>query len=166
MAGGIKLKRRNKNADRPNTVYRPFRWTTNNINLEDEMITLELTENDAICILAVMEKHLSEIWKIQKENPCHSTLRIIIRETFIVRSLREKLGLSDYATEIDKLEAKESKNDSKTVGIESYAEAREGNDARCEQCWHNTVIGSNLRTSMGRPAEDISDQEESSQPVG
>lgn len=74
--------------------------------------------------------------------------------------------VEELEAQIDKLEAKESENDSKTVGIESDAEAREGNDARCEQCWHNTVIGSNLRTSLGRPADDISDQEAGSQPVG
>lgn len=130
------------------------------------MITLRLSDDEAIRVLVVMEQNLYDLIELFNRSQNMSLIKTITKGRFIVHELRRVLNLTEYAAEIDKLEAMESTNDSKGMGTTTAETVREGNDARCEQCWHNTVIGSNLRTSMGRPADDISDQEAGSQPVG
>jgi endonuclease/exonuclease/phosphatase family metal-dependent hydrolase len=89
------------------------------------MITLELTENEAIRILAVMEVHLSELLKSEKTNQYQPMLRAVVQDGCIIGNLRETLGLPEYAAEIDKLEAKESnQNDSETMDSEPDAALR------------------------------------------
>lgn len=119
------------------------------------MITLELTDNDAICILAVMEVHLSELLKSEKTNQYQPMLRAVVQDGCIIGNLREILGLPEYAAEIDKLEAKESKNDSKGMGTTTAETVRQSDDAGCVQGGNHEVVSKDMGIETGRVQDTI-----------
>lgn len=116
------------------------------------MITIELTENEVSSVVIVLD------WAF-KFAPASS-------DPTFCSILKDIKNVSRYAEEELIKKRKGVHNDSKGMGTTTTETVREGDDPRREQCWHNTVIGSNLRTSLGRPAENIGDQEAGSQPVG
>jgi phosphoribosylamine-glycine ligase len=89
------------------------------------MITLRLSDDEAIRVLVVMEQNLYDLIELFNRSQNMSLIKTITKGRFIVHELRRVLNLPEYAAEIDKLEAKESnQNDSETMDSEPDAALR------------------------------------------